>query len=125
MSDITKVKDSYFPTVNITHKPRRLQADNLINSGRMTEEDKEDSPDVMSSVPLHSITLERAIEYYELNAVGEFATLYRSTAKWLRQLLLVGYKSALKELNEVLGDTSTQNEVTENEEEKNEIQEGS
>lgn len=78
-----------FPVQDITHKPRRTQQANLIAAG-VTEKESENNDreyGEVSSIPLHSVTLERAIAYYEANAKGEYLTLYKNTAKWLRQLL--------------------------------------
>lgn len=86
-----------FPVVDITHKPKRLQRDNIIQAGTMCEEEKDASKDMpVSSVPLHNVTIERAIQYYESHATGELATLYLNTAIWLRTLMTVGMNAAYK-----------------------------
>lgn len=112
--EITTVEGSKFPTINISHKPRRLQRDNIIAAGTAaddpTESAERDSP--MSCVPLHNVTIERAIQYYEANATGEVATLYSNTAKWLRSLLSVGMNAVKKAVQE------------ESEEHTNEVSEG-
>lgn len=82
MSTMT-TKDN-FPVIDITHKPKRMQSDNLrAVSPVTTAMDVESST---TSVPA-SPTLERAIEYYETHADGEFRVLYLQTAKWLRDYM--------------------------------------
>lgn len=81
---VMTTKDN-FPVIDITHKPKRMQNDNLKSAVQMTTAVDSESP-VTSSVPA-SPTLERAIEYYETHAVGEFRILYLQTAKWLRDYM--------------------------------------
>lgn len=90
-------------TVDVTHKPKRLQRDNLIQAGTAISVPQEDSEQgqPMSCIPLHNVTIERAIQYYEANAVGEYATLYTSTAEWLRQLIAVGKTATIRALQEL------------------------
>lgn len=97
MSELTTSRDR-FPVVDITHKPKRLQRDNLIQAGTAcdTDEFQDNSGSKQSSVPLHNVTIERAIEYYESHASGELATLYSNTAKWLRKLMSVGMSAVYK-----------------------------
>lgn len=83
MSTMT-TKDN-FPVIDITHKPKRMQNDNLKAVSQMTTAMDVESP-VASSVPT-TPTLERAIAFYESNAEGEFKTLYLQTAKWLRDYM--------------------------------------
>lgn len=77
-----------FPVVDVTHRPKRLQADSIVASGKafQTEAREDAEESAMSCVPLHNVTIERAIAYYEANAEGSLQTLYLNTAKWLRQL---------------------------------------
>ena len=85
--------------IDITHKPKRLQRDNLIQAGTAVIEQSDEATaamQAMSCIPLHNITLERAVQYYEANATGEYATLYSTTAKWLRQLIAIGKTATLK-----------------------------
>ena len=73
-----------FPVIDITHKPKRMQSDNLKAVNPVTTAmDVEPSP---SSIPA-SPTLERAISFYETHAEGEYRTLYLQTAKWLRDYM--------------------------------------
>lgn len=81
---VMTTKDN-FPVIDITHKPKRIQSDNLKSAIHVTTVGEPESP-IMSSVPV-SPTLERAIEYYESHAEGEFRVLYLQTAKWLRDYM--------------------------------------
>ena len=83
MSDITTVRNG-FPVYDITHKPKRMQKANI---ERVRVENKTVSmTGEESSVP-SIITLERAIQYYESHAEGEYKNLYTQTAKWLREFM--------------------------------------
>lgn len=73
-----------FPVIDITHRPRRMQSDNLKAVTSVTTAMEVDAP--QSSVPA-TPTLERAIEFYETHAEGEYRTLYLQTAKWLRDYM--------------------------------------
>lgn len=73
-----------FPVVDITHRPKRMQGDNLKAVSSVTTAMEVEAP--TSSVPT-TPTLERAIEFYETNAEGEYRTLYLQTAKWLREYM--------------------------------------
>lgn len=83
MSVTMTTKDN-FPVIDITHKPKRMQSDNLKAVNSVTTAMEVDPP--VSSVPA-TPTLERAIEFYETHAVGEYKTLYLQTAKWLREYI--------------------------------------
>lgn len=72
-----------FPVVDVTHRPKRMQGDNLRT---MAEHSPEAQEVAESNVP-QSATLERAIQFYESNAQGEYKALYTQTAKWLREYL--------------------------------------
>ena len=101
MPEMGTTKNSHFPTIDITHKPTRLQSDNIIQAGtQFQSEDSVTPTDATNSVPLQHVTLERAIQYYEANARGELSTLYRNTAKWLRQLLAVGNNAVARAVKE-------------------------
>ena len=89
MSDMTTVKDR-FPVVDITHKPKRTQADSLKQA--MKQDDPHISDTGATTVP-QVVTLERAIAYYETHAEGEHNILYTMTAKWLREYLSKSMKS--------------------------------
>lgn len=75
-----------FPVIDITHKPKRMQGDNLKAVATVTTAMEQDDAPMTNAIPA-TPTLERAIEYYETHAVGEFRTLYTQTAKWLREYM--------------------------------------
>ena len=106
-----------FPTIDITHQPERYQRDNLIQAGtaQVHTDDVETPDSPFASVPLHNVTIERAIEYYETHAEGELATLYENTAKWLNDLRIVGLAKAAKTLQKIKSEEEDKsNEVQEN-----------
>lgn len=86
-----------FPVVDITHKPKRKQSDNLKNTEPMMtiqqNKDISDNSVVLSEVPEGFITLEKAIAFYEKNSE---VTLFKFTAQWLNDFL-VYRKAAIKE----------------------------
>lgn len=84
MSTMT-TKDN-FPVIDITHRPKRMQGDNLKAVATVTTAMEQDDAPMTSAIPA-TPTLERAIEYYETHAVGEFKVLYSQTAKWLREYM--------------------------------------
>lgn len=85
MSVTMTTKDN-FPIVDITHKPKRMQSDNLRAVSQVTTAMEQSGAPITSAIPA-SPTLERAIEYYESHAEGEFRVLYLQTAKWLRDYM--------------------------------------
>lgn len=90
-----------FPIIDITHKPKRKQADNLRDTESMmtiqqqnTDKDSCSSNGVMLyEVPEGFITLEKAIAFYEKNSE---VTLFKFTAQWLKYFLAYR-KAAIKE----------------------------
>ena len=80
----TMTTRDHFPVVDVTHKPKRMQGANLRN---MTSPDTDSSQDVYESNVPQSATLERAIQFFESNATGEYRVLYAQTAKWLREYM--------------------------------------
>lgn len=102
MPEMSTTGNSRFPVIDITHKPKRLQRDNIMQAGTAYDADNPDTSvgDPLSCIPLHNVTIERAIQYYEANATGELTTLYSNTAKWLRQLLAVGMNAVAKAVKE-------------------------
>ena len=84
MSTMT-TKDN-FPVIDITHRPKRMQGDNLKAVASVTTAMEQDDAPITSAIPA-TPTLERAIEYYETHAVGEFRLLYLQTAKWLKEYM--------------------------------------
>lgn len=108
-----------FDVVDITHKPRRTQNDNIAASGRSADNPESAQADTpATSVPLHGVTIERAIQYYEAHADGELRTLYSATAKWLREHLTISRVQLNKALKE-----AQESEVAQNEKKEVEIQE--
>ena len=83
MPDMLTTKDS-FPVVDITHKPKRTQRANIQSAIR--EEPVSTADTKETNVP-QSVTIERAISFYESNAQGDYAILYSQTAKWLRDFM--------------------------------------
>lgn len=73
-----------FPVIDVTHKPKRMQGTNLRT---MYANQESESQEVYESKVPQSITLERAIQFYESNAYGENRVLYTQTAKWLREYM--------------------------------------
>lgn len=67
---------------DITHKPERYQNSGSSNKPEMTTTTNFIRPEIPNNP-----TLESAILFYEDNAVGEYANLYRFTANWLRRLV--------------------------------------
>lgn len=85
MPDMMTTTDK-FPTVDITHKPKRSQGDNLKNANIDPDSPVEGAEISTSDIPT-VLTVERAIRYYESHAEGELKSLYSQTAKWLTELI--------------------------------------
>jgi hypothetical protein len=86
--EITTTRGS-FPDHNITHKPKRLQGDNIRLAQNVVEVAtiNGDITTTVNDVPT-VLTLERAIEYYmKHSSDGSTARLYQATVKWLTELL--------------------------------------
>ena len=105
MSDMTTVYGSKFPVEDITHKPRRSQADNIRAAGKIADNSLSVEDDTHSLIP-QSPTVEGAIKFFEENAKGEFKALYMNTAKWLRNYLTLKVKQLPKNLQAVLPDAT-------------------
>lgn len=103
MSNVTTVSNGKFPVEDITHKPRRTQADNLRKAGFVDNEVSSENTDIVSKVP-QSPTVEGAIKFFEENAKGEYKALYVNTAMWLRKYLTLKVKELPKNLQAVLPD---------------------
>lgn len=112
MSEVTTTRGG-FPVIDITHKPKRLQRDNLIQAGTACIDAESDSSQdcPVSSVPLHNVTIERAIQYYESHATGELSTLYENTALWLRKLMSVGMGAVYKAEERIRAESEAANEA--------------
>ena len=82
MSDVTTSGGFITRVEDVTVKPTRLQSEvvNLNKTYEPTQEVK------ATNIP-QLLTLERAIKWYEENAVGEISSLYLFTALQLRKLL--------------------------------------
>lgn len=80
----TMTTRDHFPVVDVTHRPKRMQGTNLRN---MADHESNSSQEVYESNVPQSATLERAIQFYESNATGEYRVLYAQTAKWLREYM--------------------------------------
>ena len=63
----------------ITHKVRRYQQDAESDSGQRGDEE------AMPEMPAN-VTIEAAIRFFDENADGEHAVLYKRTATWLKML---------------------------------------
>lgn len=100
--NITTVSDR-FPMIDVTHKPKRTQADNLKRAGVIADDTPVEGNVEQSKVP-QSPTVEGAIQFFESNATGEFKALYKSTATWLRKYLTIKAKDLPKSLQAVLPD---------------------
>ena len=85
MSNVTTTRNG-FPVIDITHKPKRMQTDNISASIREDSSGESTVTSNNSEVP-SVVTLERAIKFYESHAQGEYKNLYSSTAKWLREFM--------------------------------------
>lgn len=81
MSATMTTRDN-FPVIDVTHKPKRMQGTNL-----KTMSEPESRQETFESNVPQSATLERAIQFYESNAQGEYKVLYSQTAKWLREYM--------------------------------------
>lgn len=83
MSTTMTTRDN-FPVIDVTHKPKRMQGTNLRT---MSTNQEPEAREVHESQVPQSVTLERAIQFYESNAYGENRVLYTQTAKWLREYM--------------------------------------
>lgn len=71
-----------FPVIDVTHRPKRMQGTNL----KTLNDHPQETVAKDSNVP-QTVTLERAIVFYETHAEGEHKVLYSQTAKWLREFM--------------------------------------
>lgn len=83
---MTTSKDR-FPVIDVTHKSKRSQAGNLEIAMKNSPSEPNSEENVFPASVPKSITLERAIEFYESHSEGEYKTLYTLTAKWLRDYM--------------------------------------
>lgn len=72
--------------IDITHHSKRTQAGNLAAAGVIPNSDSgAEITQPKTSVP-QNITIEKAIQFYRENAVGEYKNLYSATADYLEKL---------------------------------------
>lgn len=107
-----------FDVVDVTHKPKRTQADNIKKAGTayadFSQLQDQTSTSFLvindtgvsvqtgvsvraGSVIPKNITLETAITFFRRNAKGELASLFTQTAEWLDKYR-VASKTAMKKL---------------------------
>ena len=84
-----------FPVIDVTHRSKRTQSANLARAYGESSSVSE-SPANASDVP-SVITIERAIQYFEEDAKGGLAPLYKQTSVWLRQLMSKGLKPSTED----------------------------
>ena len=84
-NNVTTSKSFYGEPIDITHKSKKTQHDNIMQAmGKIEEEEQTET-----SLPSF-ITLEKAITYYTETfpkKTGSEKTLFEQTAKWLKELL--------------------------------------
>lgn len=91
---VTTVSGGYFPTVDITHKPKRMQGANVSGSDAVV-------PDGVASVDVPtSLTLESLIRFYKDNAVGPYRAIYSQTASILEDMIPPKNRKAVYEPEE-------------------------
>ena len=77
-----------FPNEDISHRPKRLQSDNLrVARGDDSLAVRDGSEMIKQTNVPQVVTLERAIKYYRDNAVGDYELLFNKTAEWLEVML--------------------------------------
>ena len=103
MPNITTVANGRFTVEDITHKPKRTQADNLRKAGVIADAVSSENNTIVSKIP-QSPTVEGAIQFFEENAKGEYKALYANTALWLRKYLTQKVKELPKNLQAILPD---------------------
>lgn len=77
---VTRV--GFLRTQDVTHKPKRMQNDNI-----QKHLNKEVEQFVQPSNVPQAVTIEQAITYYAQNAEGDKTNLYKSTSIWLLDYL--------------------------------------
>lgn len=90
---------SMFPVEDITHKPKRTQAGNLVAAGKLDPEALNNGGKEAAIIP-KALTIEKAIKYFEQSAINaqdkDLRILYIQTAKWLAD-----YRAIPKKIQEV------------------------
>ncbi|MDR1559092.1 MAG: hypothetical protein LBS84_05215 [Clostridiales bacterium] len=64
--------------IDITHKSKYFQNEPL--------KEKAAQEKILTDLPVN-VTIESAISYYTTHAAGEYETLYKRTAQWLKMVL--------------------------------------
>lgn len=111
MSDVydgkTVTTKSNFKVVDVTHKPKRMQADNIKKA--IGQPDKSPNEPITDGKVPTILTIERAIKYFEDNSKDEFTDLYKATVQWLKDYLTIksnykaqGIRTDLKRIVEQL-----------------------
>jgi hypothetical protein len=85
--EMTRASSLVREVTDITHRPKRTQAANIAAAIQSGELGGESAGRGDPGKPPQAITLERAIKYFDANAAGDLAPLYRQAAKWLREML--------------------------------------
>ncbi len=83
--------NNLFTTIDISHKPKRMQGDSFKNTPLALEKElsnKTSSEEKTEAIP-EFLTLEKAIAYFESksDSITNEGKFYTATAKWLRELL--------------------------------------
>ena len=88
-----------FPVIDVTHKSKRTQRDNVFKA----KGEREDcSPEKVDYEVPTVFTLERAIAFYEGISSSPNGKFYAMTAEWLRELLSLRSPKNREVKNEVV-----------------------
>ena len=88
-----------FPVIDVTHKSKRTQRDNVLKA----KGEREDcSPEKVDDEVPSVFTLERAIAFYEGISSSPNGKVYAKTAEWLRELLSLRSPKNKEVKNEVV-----------------------
>ena len=89
-----------FPVIDVTHKSKRTQRDNVLKA----KGEREDcSPEKVDDEVPSVFTLERAIAFYEgISSSPNGGKFYAMTAEWLRELLSLRSPKNMEVKNDVV-----------------------